>query len=293
MPWTPVAYAEHTCLKASTITMTGMTMRYDVAGTGPTLVLVHGIVHRRQAWNSVVDLLTPYRTVVTVDLLGHGESPALDMSGPDLLEQVVDALSALVAEFETPDSRVHIAGNSLGGWLALALACRGRVASATALSPAGFFVNDRDRRRAIGTFQVLRSLTRGMGDHAPKLLSYKAVRYPAISAFFAHPSRVSYDDAVVDAASLLSNTLVDKGLDATFELPVAAEPRVPITIAWGRRDLVLPIYQMARAKKNLPHARFITVPGVGHVPMTDNPELIASILLSGSEPPAVASGSTG
>lgn len=263
--------------------MTAMTMQYDVAGTGPTLLLVHGVVHRRQAWNPVLNLLTPYRRVVTVDLLGHGQSPALAADIPNPLEHLVDALSELIGEFETADEKVHVAGNSLGGWLAIALACRGRVASATALSPAGFFVNDADRRRSIDTFRILRSAGRSMGSRAPQLLSYKAIRYPAIGAFFAHPSRVPYADAVVDAASLISNTFVDRGLDEAFELPVAAEPRVPITVAWGRRDLVLPIYQRAVAKRNLPHARFITVPGVGHVPMSDNPELIASILLAGSE----------
>ncbi|MGA9873505.1 MAG: alpha/beta fold hydrolase, partial [Rhodococcus sp. (in: high G+C Gram-positive bacteria)] len=113
-----------------------MTMRYDVTGSGQTLLLVHGVVHRRQAWNPVLDLLTPYRRVVTVDLLGHGESAELDLTAPDPLALLVDGLSDLLTEFETPDQRVHVAGNSLGGWLALALACRGRVASATALSPA-------------------------------------------------------------------------------------------------------------------------------------------------------------
>lgn len=260
-----------------------MKMRYDVTGAGPTLVLVHGVVHRRQAWNSVLDLPTPYRRVVTVDLLGHGESPALDVNTLDPLGDLVDALGELVVEFDGPDGKAHIAGNSLGGWLALALARRGHVASATALSPAGFFLGDRDRTRAIGTFRVLRALARGMGDRAPQLLSYRAIRYPALSAFFAHPSHIPYADAVIDTASLKSNALVDKGLEAAFELPIATEPDVPITIAWGRRDLVLPIYQRAVAKRMLPHARFITVPGVGHVPMSDNPELIASILLAGSE----------
>jgi pimeloyl-ACP methyl ester carboxylesterase len=51
-----------------------MTLKYDVAGTGPTLVLVHGVVHRRQAWDAALPLLTPYRRVVTVDLPGHGEA---------------------------------------------------------------------------------------------------------------------------------------------------------------------------------------------------------------------------
>ncbi|MBC2638633.1 MULTISPECIES: alpha/beta fold hydrolase [unclassified Rhodococcus (in: high G+C Gram-positive bacteria)] len=258
-----------------------MDLPHDIAGSGPTLVLVHGIVHRRQAWNVLLDQLTPYRRVVTVDLPGHGESAALD-DGADTMDHLLDEVSAFVRSVTPAGERAHVAGNSLGGWLALALAARGEVASATALSPAGFFVNRADQARTIYTFRALRGVTRALGSNAPRALGYRAVRYPSLAAFFARPSRVRYEDAVVDAHSLATNTLVDKGMTATFDLPRVVDATVPVTVAWGRRDLILPVYQARRVRRSFPQARILVLPGIGHVPMTDDPNLIGTILLGGS-----------
>ncbi|BAH49150.1 alpha/beta fold hydrolase [Rhodococcus opacus] len=258
-----------------------MDLPHDIAGSGPTLVLVHGIVHRRQAWNVLLDQLTPYRRVVTVDLPGHGESSALE-DGADTMDQLVEELSGFVRSVTPAGERPHIAGNSLGGWLSLALAARGEVASATALSPAGFFVNHADQARTMYTFRALRGVTRALGPNLPKALRYRAVRYPSLAAFFARPSRVRYEDAVVDAQSLATNALVDKGMTASFDLPPVVDATVPVTVAWGRRDLVLPVYQARRVRRVFPQARILILPGIGHVPMTDDPNLISTILLGGS-----------
>ena len=260
-----------------------MTLSHDISGSGPTLVLVHGIVHRRQAWDSLVDQLTPYRRVVTVDLPGHGES-LLPELGPDVMGQLIDDVSEFVKEVTPAGERAHVAGNSLGGWIALSLAARGDVASATALSPAGFFVNRLDQVRAINTFRALRGTAKLMGDGLPRALRYKLIRYPALAAFFAHPSHVGYAAALADCRSLVSNELVDLGLEMDFVLPPIVDPTVPVTVAWGRRDLILPVYQAQRVKKPFPQAKLMVLPGLGHVPMTDAPELISSILLAGSEP---------
>ncbi|MGB3771645.1 MAG: alpha/beta hydrolase [Rhodococcus sp. (in: high G+C Gram-positive bacteria)] len=262
-----------------------MTLRYDVTGSGPTLVLVHGVVHRRQAWDAVVPLLASHRRVVTVDLPGHGESEPLRESGESVTDRLQAELTDFVREIEDPDHQVHIAGNSLGGYLALCLAAQGEVASATALSPAGFFLNKTDQARTMATFRGLRTLARSMGDSAPAALRRRAVRYPSLMPFFARPSRVTYDAAVVDVKSLTTNALIDAGLDAPFDFPTLTEPLVPMTVAWGTRDLILPHYQTRNVARTFPHARIVSVPGVGHVPMSDNPELIASILLAGSESP--------
>ncbi|MER5838153.1 alpha/beta fold hydrolase, partial [Streptomyces sp. NPDC002130] len=152
-----------------------MTLSHDISGSGPTLVLVHGIVHRRQAWDSIVDQLTPYRRVVTVDLPGHGES-LLPELGPDVMGQLIDDVSEFVKEVTPAGERAHVAGNSLGGWIALSLAARGDVASATALSPAGFFVNHLDQVRAINTFRALRGTAKLMGDGLPRALPRSAGR---------------------------------------------------------------------------------------------------------------------
>jgi pimeloyl-ACP methyl ester carboxylesterase len=53
-------------------------------------------------------------------------------------------------------------------------------------------------------------------------------------------------------------------------------------VAWGRRDLILPVYQARRVRKSFPQARLLVLPGIGHVPMSDDPDLIGTILLGGS-----------
>lgn len=262
-----------------------MDLRHDVAGSGPTLVLVHGIVDRRQAWTAVVDRLTPYRRVVTVDLPGHGESAAL-ADGEKVLDGLLDELTRFVRSVTPAGERPHVAGNSLGGFLALGLAARREVASATALSPAGFFVNHADQVRTEWTFRTLRSLTRAMGSRMPAAMASRVVRYPSLAAFYGHPARVSYEDAVTGARSLATNALVDRTMAATFDLPASIDPEIPVTVAWGRRDLILPVYQARRVRRVFPQARVMVLPGIGHVPMTDDPELISTILLGGSVTPS-------
>ncbi|MDH6283258.1 alpha/beta fold hydrolase [Prescottella agglutinans] len=262
-----------------------MELRHDVAGSGPTLVLVHGVVDRRQAWRAVLDQLTPYRRVVTVDLPGHGESAAL-AEGPDVLGQLLVELGDFVRSVTPSGERPHIAGNSLGGWLTLALAARGEVASATALSPAGFYVSRADQVRTVLVFRALRELTRAVGPMMPKAMRYKAIRYPSLAAFYGRPSRVPYEDAVIGARSLATNALLDRGMTASFDFPPVVDTSVPVTVVWGRRDMIHPVYEARRVRKVFPQARVLVLPGIGHVPMTDDPTLISTILLGGSSAPS-------
>src|SRR5260370_2128280 len=108
-----------------------MRLAFERHGSGPPLVLLHGVGHRRQAWGAVLDRLTPHRDVILVDLPGHGESPPLRVAGRPavqaLLDEVVALLDALALE------RPHVAGNSPGGRLALEAAGIGRAATVTAL----------------------------------------------------------------------------------------------------------------------------------------------------------------
>src|SRR3954468_7104002 len=109
-------------------------------GSGEPLVLVHGVTHRRQAWYPVLDLLTAEREVILVDLPGHGDSPPLCTAGRPL----ADVLRELFKEFldEQGLDRAHVAGNSLGGRIALEAGVNGHARSVTALSPAGFWTNE-------------------------------------------------------------------------------------------------------------------------------------------------------
>jgi len=90
-----------------------MGLAYERHGSGPALVLLHGVGHRRQAWQPVLDLLTPHRTVLTVDLPGHGESPPLRAAGRPAARAMAEEIFALFDELGL--DRPHVAGNSLGG----------------------------------------------------------------------------------------------------------------------------------------------------------------------------------
>ena len=108
-------------------------LNYERRGAGPPLVLLHGIGHRWQAWEPVLDRLAAKHDVIAVDLPGFGKSAPLD--GPSGIAEIAAALTAFFGQLGL--DRPHVAGNSLGGAIALELAAGGHVSSATALSPAG------------------------------------------------------------------------------------------------------------------------------------------------------------
>ncbi|WP_255450440.1 alpha/beta fold hydrolase [Skermania sp. ID1734] len=257
-------------------------LAYDVRGSGPTLILFHGLVHRRHAWDPVVDRLAKHRTVITVDLPGHGESPDVDESG-DVLAESLAELEQFVLEMSRPGEKPHLAGNSLGGYAALELAARGYAKSATALSPAGFAVGQWDHRRSVAMFTGLRAAARLLGpDNVAAAVQNPALRALLLGPFYANGWRADVDACAIDVRSLVENRVVNHAANATLTFTSPVDDRCPITVAWGRRDLILPIYQANGVTRVFPHARVIKVAGLGHVPMPDNPELVASLLLAGS-----------
>lgn len=258
-----------------------MGLAYERTGSGPPLVLLHGLGHRRQAWDAVVQLLAPYRELVLVDLPGHGESPPLVTAGrppvPVLLESVLGLLDELGLD------RPHLAGNSLGGRLALEAGAVGRAASVTALSPAGFFRNRADMVYARAIFNVMQAAGRQLRPVSHALLQTTAGRGLVYGAVLSHPSQLTLEQASGDLAAFLAARdavgIVLAGVDRfAGRLP----DDVPVTIAWGAKDRLLPRRQALVAKGQLPTARFVLLPGCGHVPMTDDPELVAEVLLHGS-----------
>ncbi|NED19188.1 alpha/beta fold hydrolase, partial [Streptomyces sp. SID9913] len=136
-----------------------VTLSHTRAGRGEPLLLLHGIGHHRQAWDPVVDILATEREVIAVDLPGFGASPALPGGLPHDLPTMNAALGALCAELEI--GRPHVAGNSLGGLLALEMGRAGLARSVTALSPAGFWTQA-ERRYAFGVLIAMRRLAERM-----------------------------------------------------------------------------------------------------------------------------------
>jgi pimeloyl-ACP methyl ester carboxylesterase len=258
-----------------------MSLAYERHGSGPPLVLLHGVGHRRQAWNAVLDLLTPHRTVITVDLPGHGESPPLVTAGQPAVRAIMAELEAFFAELGL--DRPHVGGNSLGGALALLAGARGHASTVTALSPAGFWASGWEFRYAKAVFAFGQFAGHASRPLLPALSRSAAGRRAIDGAFVSRPSRMPPEQALGDSLAFLAahdtvrTILTDR---VSFTRTVPAD--VPVTIAWGDKDRVLPPRQARVARQRLPHARFAALPGCGHVPMTDDPGLVAKVLLDGS-----------
>ncbi len=114
-----------------------MSLNFHREGSGPPLVLLHGIGFHWQAWRPVIGYLSADFDVIACDLPGFGRSQPLSTGVDPTIRAYADALAGWLAEMGL--ERPHVAGNSMGGAIALELADRGDVASATAFSPAGFW----------------------------------------------------------------------------------------------------------------------------------------------------------
>jgi pimeloyl-ACP methyl ester carboxylesterase len=264
-----------------------MSLAYERHGSGPPLVLLHGVGHRRQAWNAVLDLLAPHRTVIAVDLPGHGESPPLTADGRPPVRVITEEIIGFFDELGL--ERPHVAGNSLGGALALLAAASGRAATVTALSPAGFWVSERQVSYAKAVFTSMRLTGAAVRPLLPALAQTMAGRAVLDAAIVARPARMSPEQAKGDALAFLRARDAVRVILAdppSFAADVPAG--VPVTIAWGTRDRLLPPSQARVARQRLPQARFVRLPGCGHVPMTDDPGLVARVLLDGSAHSAAA-----
>ncbi|MFJ1609612.1 alpha/beta fold hydrolase [Streptomyces sp. NPDC088253] len=258
-----------------------VTMSYARVGTGEPLLLLHGIGHHRQAWDPVVHILAAEREVIAVDLPGFGESPALPDGLTHDLKTVVPTLGGLCEALEI--ERPHVAGNSLGGLLALELGREKLVRSVTAISPAGFW-SPVERRYAFGVLLAMRQGARRLPLPVIERLSRSAAGRAALtSTIYARPGRRSPEAVVAETLALAHAEGFADTLRAGTSVQFTDDiPGLPVTVAWGTRDRLLVRRQGIRAKHIIPRARLVRLPGCGHVPMNDDPALVARVILDGS-----------
>jgi pimeloyl-ACP methyl ester carboxylesterase len=252
-----------------------MPLAHERAGSGPPLLLVHGIGMSKEVWRPVMPLLARERDVVALDLPGFGASPP----GPRTVAGLADAVAAFAGELGLDGW--HVAGNSLGGGIALALGEMDTVRSVCAVSPIGFAA-----RREVAYARALLAGTRGMARALAPVapaLTRSAVFRTALSAHAtARPWRVPAEDAALW-------TRVFAGAPSFWALVrdapswTVVPPRCPTTVAWGERDRLLIFSRQApRARRVLPAARHVVLRGCGHVPTWDDPEQVARTLLEAS-----------
>lgn len=249
-------------------------LAYDRAGAGEPLLLIHGLGGERHVWEPVRAALAARRDTIAVDLPGFGESPApaspAEADPAALARTMGGLLDALGLRL------VHVAGNSLGGWVALELAKQDRALTVSALCPAGFWAAPLGPRRG----PTMRRLALALLPLLSKVVAHPRGRRIALGAGMAHPERVPREAAVRIARAYATAP----GFDAVnaamrgSHLTGGDRIRVPVTIAWAERDRAV-----GRPRRiAVPGARTLVLPDCGHIPMWDAPELVARVLLDAS-----------
>ncbi len=245
-------------------------LAYDRVGTGPPLVLLHPLGADRHVWEPVLRLLAPERECIAVDLPGFGESPVTDAGVEPAA--IARAVRALVDELGLSDP--HLAGNSLGGWVALEAGLAGWPASVTAIAPAGLWP------RPLGPKpQIARRLARASRPLLRAALRSPGLRSAVLRSSMAHPERVPADAAaglVLAYADAPGFTAANRAMRSGQFLGLA-DVTVPITLVWPEFDRLI-----ARPRTVPAGVRQIELPGCGHMPMWDDPEAVATALLEGS-----------
>ncbi|MGI9017756.1 MAG: alpha/beta fold hydrolase [Euzebya sp.] len=242
-------------------------------GSGQPMLLLHGVGHRKEAWDPVLAALGDRYDVVAIDLPGFGGAPELpsapdDHALADWCEQVMDEMGWHTA---------HIVGNSMGGLIALRLGGRGRARSVTAISPVGQ-IQGWERHWANALLSAVRMLGPWLA-RVPWFSDSATRRRLALSTIFGRPERMNPAYARLSMeglglATAFRDTFQALDLHAQDVKPI----EVPVTIAWGSRDRLLLPRQGLRWSRALPGSRLVTLPGLGHTPMPDDPDMVAEVI---------------
>jgi pimeloyl-ACP methyl ester carboxylesterase len=251
------------------------------AGGREPLLLIHGLGASSSVWDPVLALLAPERETIVLDMPGFGTAAPL----PEEVEPTAANLAAALRESceELGIERAHVAGNSLGGWVALEMGRAGWAASVTTLSPAGLW------RAPLGPRQGrdARALARRARPLVAGALRVPAARRRMLATFSAHPQRIP----AAAGRELVLGWIDSNGYDGANRAmrthvfdPGEYPQNMPVTIAWAELDRLL---GPPKPNRRPAGARFLVLPGVGHTPMWDDPELIARTLLDGSAVSAV------
>lgn len=252
------------------------------SGEGEPLVLIHGFTSTQEVWKPVLPALEARHEVLAPTLPGHfggepwpeGVGVSIDIMA-DSIERAMD---------EAGMERAHIAGNSLGGWLALELGARGRATSVVALCPAGGWDPGSPEERAIVRYFRFNGLMLTYGAKALRFTASRPrPRRLALRELMAHPERVDATAALGMFEGAAGCAIVSETLSLTEEdwLFGELEPiDCPVRIAYGAKDRLVKwpsCYQ--RMKRILPDVEYMALEDMGHIPMWDDPDQVARAVL--------------
>lgn len=246
------------------------------------MLLIHGFSANWAIWRPLLGALEEHHEVLAPTLLGHFGGPEYLDGSPAHTGALVDALERVLDEAGV--QRAHLVGNSLGGWLALELAARGRALSTTALSPAGGWTHGgRETRRLGRLFRRNYRMLARTGPMAARLVRRPRFRALALRDVAVRPAEIPAALAVemIEAAStctIYMPLLQWLSADGFGELAAIDSP---VQIAWGTKDRILRWPRYAeRFRRMAPEAQWVELEGLGHCPMLDDAPLTASTILA-------------
>jgi pimeloyl-ACP methyl ester carboxylesterase len=267
-----VTYAKLAGLEERVAEVKGVRMRYFVGGSGPPLVLVHGLGGAASNWTELAPLLARRHRLLVPDLPGHGRSTALPaVSG---LEPYADRV-ALVAEREGM-LPAPVVGHSLGGMVVLRLALRrpDDVKAIVLAGAAGLSIGNVFGRQLLSLFTAVRP-----GRIAARHRSWVA-RSPRLRKLVFGFVSVSDPVALTNEAveGFLAAHLLHTDVDGAWQALRADDPRqeleaigCPVLVLWGAEDVQLPIDDAFEYTRRL-RAQLRVIPGCGHLLIGERPD---------------------
>lgn len=254
------------------------------AGEGEPLVLIHGFTATWRLWLPVLPELVARFEVIAPTLHGHDGGPPLPPS--DVSHTTVEAADHVEGQLdELGLGQVHVAGNSMGGALALELAKRGRALSVVALSPGGgWHAEDKaTAEKVVRFFARTQRLTKAAMPRAEQIVRRPGMRKLALRDAMVHGQLVPPVEAVRMMRSSVRCTVVDEvlALIRSGEAPIRDLDKIacPVLVAWGEKDRILPLATHSpRFRDEIPGVEFRVLKGMGHVPMYDDAEVVAATI---------------
>lgn len=254
--------------------LSGHRMRYLRAGSGPPVLLIHGLMAYSFSWRFVIPALAPSRTVIAPDMLGTGYSdhPAdLEYSiiaGADRLWKFLDALGI---------DRVDLVGSSLGGGMAVRMTASApeRVNKLVLAAP----VNPWSRH---GRLIVRLLATRPGGRMFIGILPLiRATSEMWLKRLFGDPKKIPPGTLEGYTAPLMQPSAWNYGLEimrhwrsdmAQLDRDYNALADKPAMLVWGNRDRAVHLSSAQQILKHMTAARLEVIQGVGHIPYDEAPD---------------------
>ena len=251
-------------------------------GTGRKLLLIHGLGGSWRSWSTILDALSTSRTVIAIDLPGHGATPAEHDSGT--FDGLVGSVERYIADNGL--AGVDIVGSSMGARIVLELARRGGVGNVVALDPGGFW-RGWERTFFKTTIGLSGRLLRAIRPGLPMLSRNAGSRTALLAQLSAHPWSLDPEVVATELASLSTTPTFDALVDSLASGPEQTGPAAVstgrIVIGWGRHDRLCLPRQATRAKAAFPSADLHWFEFSGHFPMWDMPRETVAVILDATQ----------